>query len=224
MKTIKAAGGIRQATERDALAIAELEAASWPGPLQANDALVRRRFEMGHTMIVAEAGSRLIGAICFVATDNEPLHRDTFPRTFSKFSSIRRSEPPRSLYTYSLCVRPEYRGTKTVNGLLRALIDHGKRSGVRWLVGDGRCPSYAGALIDTPDTVQLDPKFRESIDQWMLSGNMPVVSEITRDPLLRFYHRTLGCQFLHLMPNFLPEDTASGGFRVIFAIDLKIQA
>jgi hypothetical protein len=46
------------------------------------------------------------------------------------------------------------------------------------------------------------------------------VKAITTDPLLRFYRRLLNCEFLHLAPDFLPEDTSSGGYRVIFAKDL----
>ncbi|MER8847010.1 hypothetical protein [Mesorhizobium australicum] len=122
--------------------------------------------------------------------------------------------------TGTIALRPEFRGTDMARRLLSQLIDHGRQVGVRWLVGDGRCPSYAGAQDDFPDKVRPDPAFRQIIDDWHRTGVMPSVKSITKDPLLRFYRRVLHCEFLHLAPNFLPEDLSSGGFRVIFAVDL----
>ena len=126
-----------------------------------------------------------------------------------------------SLYVYNLGVRQDFRGTSVARGLLREMIEFGHRAGARWVVGDGRCPSYAGGQDGTPDKVLADGKFRQTIDDWHRTGKMPATGAIIRDPLLRFYRRLLNCEFLHLAPDFLPADTASGGYRVIFAKDIS---
>lgn len=209
----------RQLVEDDISAMVAMETAAW-GPLGASEAAIRRRLSYGHTMILALVGNLIAGAICFVETSQDPRDTQKFPKTFSTYSSLARSEPAHSLYVYNLGVRPEFRGTDIARQLLSQLTDHGRRADARWLVGDGRCPSYAGAQDDSPDKVRPDPAFRQTIDEWQRTGVMPSIEAITKDPLLRFYRRVLHCEFLHLASDFLPEDLSSGGFRVIFAVDL----
>jgi hypothetical protein len=91
--------------------------------------------------------------------------------------------------------------------------------GARRLVADGRCPSYAGSL-GPPDRVEADDEFRRAIDTWRVSGIKPDDRTLVRDPVLRFYRRLLGCEFLYLIPDFIPQDIASGGHRVIFTAEL----
>lgn len=209
----------RHLAEADIPLMVAMETAAW-GSLGASEETIRRRLLLGHVMIVAMVENAIAGAICFVETSQDPRQTENFPRTFAAYCSLARSEPARSLYVYNLGVRPEFRGTDMARRLLSQLIDHGRQVGVRSLVGDGRCPSYAGAQDDFPDKVRPDPAFRQIIDDWHRTGVMPSVKSITKDPLLRFYRRVLHCEFLHLAPNFLPEDLSSGGFRVIFAVDL----
>ena len=142
------------------------------------------------------------------------------PKNFTEFSSLPRGEPPVSLYTYNLGVRPEYRGTNLARRLMKDMLRYGQEIGARWMVFDGRCPSYAGAQAGAPDKVRANPEFRAALDEWHRTGVKPHDRTINKDPLLRFYHRTLNCRFLHLAPDFLPEDKSSGGYRVIFAVDL----
>ncbi|RWQ36640.1 MAG: GNAT family N-acetyltransferase [Mesorhizobium sp.] len=205
--------------KEDVPRMAEMENAAW-GPLGAGADTIRRRLSLGHTMIAASVDDLVAGAICFVETNQDPHDTAKFPKTFSAYSSMGRSEPALSLYVYNLGVRPEFRGTDIARRLLSELIEHGRRVGARWLVGDGRCPSYAGAQHDTPDKVLPDQRFRATIDDWHRTGVTPPVKSIIRDPLLRFYRRVLNCEFLHLAPGFLPEDASSGGYRVIFAVDV----
>ncbi|WP_206525674.1 GNAT family N-acetyltransferase [Mesorhizobium sp. M7A.F.Ca.CA.004.05.2.1] len=203
----------------DVPGMAAMEAAAW-GRLGASEKTIHHRLSLGHTMILAMVENLVAGAICFVETSQDPHDTGRFPKTFSAYSSLARSRPARSLYVYNLGVRPEFRGTDMARRLLSQMSDYGRQVGARWLVGDGRCPSYAGAQDELPDKVRPDPEFRRTIDDWHRTGVMPSVESITRDPLLRFYNRVLRCEFLHLASDFLPEDMSSGGFRVIFAVDL----
>lgn len=205
--------------ESDIPRMAAMEAASW-GSLGADETTIRQRLSLGHTMIAAVRDTVIAGAVCFVETIQDPRDRATFPATFTAYSSLARSAPPKSLYVYNLGVRPEFRGTPLSRRLLARLVDYGREAGTRWIVGDGRCPSYGGAQQDSPDKVAINAGFRRTIDEWHRTGSMPSVSDLTQDPLLNFYHRLLKCEFLHLAPAFLPEDLSSGGYRVIFAVDL----
>ncbi len=201
-------------------ALAALERAAWPGPLQASEERIAMRLALGHCIFVAAGPDCLVASLCFVPTHAEPFDRDRFPRDFEAFSTLPRSAPVRSCYVYNLCVHPAWRGAPVVRPLMRAGVEHGRGLGARWLVADGRCPSYAGAVDEGPDKVRADPAFRAAIDAWAATGQQPPDEELLRDPLLRFYRRMVECQFLHLMPDFLPEDRGSGGYRVIFASDL----
>ncbi|TIT34435.1 MAG: N-acetyltransferase, partial [Mesorhizobium sp.] len=89
--------------------MAEMENAAW-GPLGAGADTIRRRLSLGHTMIAASIDSLVAGAICFVETNQDPHDTAKFPKTFSAYSSMARSEPALSLYVYNLGVRPEFRG------------------------------------------------------------------------------------------------------------------
>ena len=204
-------------------ALAALDAAAWPPSLQASEELIRRRLALGHTMLVVPAGDQLVAAVCFVATRELPFDAARFPRNFGEFSSLPRTEPVRSIYVYNLCVHPEHRGKNIVQSNLGAAIEFARALGARWLVGDGRCPSYAGTDGKGPEKVRASLEFRAALDEWAAGGKMPPVNVLIHDPVLRFYHRVLGCQFLHLAPNFLTQDTSSGGYRVIFVKDLGEQ-
>ena len=206
--------------EDDVPRMAVMEVAAW-GSLGAEEATIRNRLSLGHTMIAAVHDKVIAGAVCFVETSQDPRDKATFPATFTAYSSLARSLPPKSLYVYNLGVRPEFRGTTLSRRLLARLVDHGRAAGARWIVGDGRCPSYGGAHEGSPDKVAINVGFRSTIAEWHRTGIMPSVSDLTQDPLLNFYHRLLKCEFLHLAPAFLPEDRSSGGYRVIFAVDLR---
>lgn len=199
----------------------ELEAAAWAGPLQASEATIRGRLALGHTMFGAIAGDVLAGTLCFTETSQDPLVRADFPANFDAFASLPRSEPVHALYAYNLCVRPSHRGGNTAIRLLKEMERHGRRLGARWLIGDGRCAAYAGSSGDDPDKVKADPRFRATIDRWNETGTPPPLEEIIRDPLLRLHYRVYNCEFLYVMPDFFPQDAASGGFRVISAKDLR---
>ena len=210
---------IRLADADDERSIARLESAAW-GRLGATESIVRSRLERGHAAVIAFSGAEPVAAACFVATAEEPEGAGEFPETFDAFAGLAASVPVRSLYVYSLGVHPRWRGGAVVRKVIQNVIDEGRRLGAKRLVGDGRCPSFNGAATSEPDTTVIRPLFRRAIQEWHRTGRKPDDEMIILDPVLRFYHRTLGCRFLHLAPNFLPEDHASGGYRVIFAMDL----
>lgn len=212
---------IRPLREEDVPAMVALEEAAWSASLRASEATIRRRLALGHVMTAAEApDGRLAASVCFTPTAEDPFDRARFPKTFAAFSSLPRSEPVRSIYVYNLCVHPDFRGPATVRPLMATTVRSYLHLGARWLVGDGRCAAYAGAQPGAPDKVRADPVFRAAIDRWRQTGEQPPDEVLIREPLLRFHYRQLRCRFLYLMPDFLPEDVSSAGYRVIFVADL----
>ena len=201
-------------------ALADLERASWPTSLQASGDTIRRRLDLGHDCIVAEVQGRLVCAVCYVLTAQNPNDRAAFPTTFAAFSSLPRTAPVVSSYAYSLCVHPDWRGQAAVFRVLDALLSTSREAGARYLIGDGRCPSFNGLAEPGPDRVMANPIFQETIERWHRTGVRPTDDQLIVDPVLRFYKRYLRCRFMHLAPGFIPEDLASGGYRVIFAVDL----
>ncbi|HKY95017.1 MAG TPA: hypothetical protein VJL84_06900 [Kiloniellales bacterium] len=218
--SLKAIAEISPLRFQEIPAMVALEEAAWSEPLRASENTIRRRLELGHVMMVARAkDGRLAASVCFTPTAEEPFDRDSFPANFAQFSSLPRSEPVRSIYVYNLCVDPDFRSLDTVRSVMIATLASARDSGARWIVGDGRCAAYRGSLPGAPDKVKADAKFRAAIESWRRSGRQPPDAELTRDPLLRFHYRQLKCRFLHLMPDFLPEDVSSAGYRVIFVAD-----
>jgi hypothetical protein len=208
--------GVRLLVPGEEALLAELEQAAWPLSLQASAEVIHERVRLGHTFLVMPGEQGLIASACYVYTHENPLDASNFPKTFAKYSSLPCSEPIVSLYVYNLCVHPAYRGQPVVRSLIDAVVGDACRVGANYLVGDGRCPSYNGTNGSAAEKVHCNPRFRQIIEQWHASGEKPPDAELIGDPLLRFYYRVLGCRFLHLMPDFIPEDVASGGYRVIF--------
>lgn len=217
MLLVRTSFPIRQLDENDMPLLMSLEEAAWDEPLRATDSTIRHRLALGHTMFGALDGDQLAGTLCFTETSLDPLIREDFPDNFSVFASLPRTEPVYSLFAYNLCVRPSHRRSNTAIHLLRAMERFGRRLGARWLIGDGRCSAYAGSQ---ENGIEANPEFRAIIDHWHETGVRPPLEDIIRDPLLRLHYRVFSCDFLYVMPDFFPQDLASGGFRVISAKDL----
>jgi hypothetical protein len=50
----------------------------------------------------------------------------------------------------------------------------------------------------------------------MRFGLFPEERKLMLDPALRLFSRLMNCRFIAIVPDFLPADTASGGFRVMY--------
>jgi hypothetical protein len=86
--------------EDDIPRMAAMEVAAW-GSLGAEEATIRNRLSLGHTMIAAVHDTVIAGAVCFVETSQDPRDKATFPATFTAYSSLARSSAK-----VSLCLQP----------------------------------------------------------------------------------------------------------------------
>lgn len=205
----------------DLPAIIALERASWATGLQADARLIEQRFALGHQMVGAWADGHLRAMTSFSYTWFDPRHPETLPRTFVEFSS--RPVPARfnTAFGYNLNVHPAERGGRLVRRLLQAALGHASAAGCAYLVGDGRCPSYNGSHDPPADDVAPNPEFRQAIDEFMRTGVFPEERKLLLDPTLRLFSRLMHCRFIAIIPDFLPADTASGGFQVMYLRDMR---
>jgi len=197
-------------------ALWELEKTSWPSELRASKEIMQQRFDLGHGCWAAVSGNNLVAAGNYVYTDINPLAEASFPKSFTAFFRTPQSGPILTSFVYNLCVRPDWRGSPAVFRVMDALVSQARLAGARYLVGNARCPSFNGSVSEGPERIAMRPAVRAIIEQWHRTGQRPDDRRLGRDPLLKFYKRALACDFTYLMPEFLPGDTASGGYGVIF--------
>lgn len=210
---------VAELTRHDLHAIGLLEKACWPAALQASPDILQSRFDSGHTMIGAWQGNALLGLIAYRHVMFDPDDIEAFPKDFTEFASGPRQQVFNAVYGYNMSIHPAMRGSHLIRDLLSDAIDRVRAEGCRYIVGDGRCPSYNGG-VESGRTVRQSMEFHMAINRYVSGGHFPTVKEFIADPTLRFFYRTMHCRFLWILPNFFPGDLASGGFRVIYCVDL----
>lgn len=199
--------------------ILALENACWPRQLRANRACVQQRFKMQHTMQGVWRAGALLGMAAWRKGWLDIASGEKFPQDFHAFSMEENAEPFNAAFVYNLCMHPDARGKPETKRLIQSVIDQARLSGCKYLVGDGRCPSFNGSEVER---IAARPQFRDALRRQIETFGLafPPPELCCLDPLLNFYHSVLRCDFFRVMPSFMAADTSSGGFRVIFYIIL----
>ena len=195
--------------------IMTLEQASWPAGLQASTETIRKRLQYGHVMLGGRVAGELVAMMSWRYANFSPDDFASFPKTFEAFSTQPSTEPHNAAFVYNLCVHPRFRGSSVVKELFMAGLSRRHTTNCQYLVADGRCSSYHGIECET-ESIKPSPEFRAAVDRYIGGGDFPSLEEFMADPTLRFYRRMLQCEFVWIIPDFMPADTASGGFRVIY--------
>ena len=195
--------------------IMELETKAFEPAMQASEETVLERFSRGHSMIAVADRQRLVGAIAFSRIRFSPHDLSGFPTTFKAYSTQPTADDADTLCLYSLGVEPAGRVVATTRLLVHTALGVGRLDGMVKAVADGPLPSFAGNA-----QVERRPAVGQMLERYMETGEMPAQHDFLQDPVLALYHRLTNCQFLALFPNFLPEDTASGGWRVLLYREL----
>ena len=196
--------------------ILELENICWLPEIRASEATLRARFEMGHISMGMFVNDKLVGLSSFSYTRFSPDDPGGLPATFQEFSTRPKHKNHNTAFVYNLNIHPDHRGDTLTRELIWAGIDRLREDNCIYMLGVGRCPSYNGSQDAGIEGIQASPEFRKTIDNATHTGRLPATRELIVDPVLRFYRRTLGCKFLRVVPEFLPGDTPSGNFGVIF--------
>lgn len=212
------AGDERRATELELVTlgpgdidrIMELESSAFEPSIQATADTVLYRFSLGHHMLGVEERGRLVGAIAYSFIRFSPDNIHPFPKTFKEFSTQPVPPEPNALCLYSLGVDPAARDVTCIRLLVHSAMDKGRDAGMPGGIADGPLPSYAGNA-----QVKPRPEVRRMIERYVETGILPSNEEFAQDPILALYQRITGCRVLALLPDFIPEDTASGGWRAL---------
>lgn len=151
-----------------------------------------------------------MGALAYSYVRFDPQDREGFPRTFKAYSMQPTPADYDTAALYSLGIEPAYRGLACVHVLLDAVTERARRDRCVHGIADGHLPSLVGN-----DQVRPNPAIRAMIDRYAQTSQFPAQEEFLQDPMLALYHVLTQCRFLWLLPNFLPEDQASEGWRVL---------
>lgn len=190
--------------------VMELERDAFDATIQARPETVLRRMEMGHQLLGAEIDDRLVGAIGFSTTTLGPEDFSGIPTTFKEYSTQSVPAGADTVCIYSLGIVPRARSLSCARLLIDSAFDHGRVHGMARVVADGPMPSFAGN-----EQVRPRPEVRAMVERYLATGEFPSRSDFLKDPVLALYARLTGCDFVRLIEGFLPEDEASGGWRVL---------
>jgi GNAT superfamily N-acetyltransferase len=206
----------------DAPRIVDLERRCFIPPLQAKEATICQRFDLGHSMLGVTDQERLIAMIGFCLVEIDPIDKRCYPPTETAFCLQPSSDDPNCLVVYNLEVDPAHRRHALPLYLLEEAMQHAKTLGIRHSIGNARVPTFAGSgSALTQEHFPLLPAVREAVER-LLRDERPTDHEgLLLDPVLNLYHRLTGCDFILALPNYAPDDTASGGHRVIVYRDLQ---
>jgi hypothetical protein len=206
---------IVELSEQDIPEIMTLEKEAFSIEMQASELMYKKRFDLGHILLGLRLNN-LKGIISFSYGMFDPKKPETIPGDFYTWSTQRVPPQFNTAFIYNLGLSPELRGTQAVRELIIKALERAETDGCFQLLGEGPIPSYAG----NTDT-QCIPDIKTALDSFALGGEMPSQSLLFKDPHLALYRRVCPCSVIRIIPNFLPEDVASGGFRAMLFRDLR---
>jgi len=196
--------------------IMALERQAFDPSIQADAEVILYRFGLGHRMLGAEEDGRLVGTIGFSLIRFDRHDMTGFPPTFKAYSTQAVPPEPDTVCIYSLGVEPGSRVLQVAKLLVHSCFDEGFHGGLGQAIADGPLPSYAGN-----SQVKQRPEVRAMVDRYVATGQLPSHEEFLHDPVLALYRRLTECNFIALLPDFIADDEASGGWRVLLWGEFK---
>jgi len=206
--------------------------------IQASPETILKRLARGNVMLGVRWGDTLVGSIGFRYGTFSLDDFQSFPKIFGEFSTP--SEKPatyNAAFVYSVNVDPEHRtlavhtqsASQRPAGIGKTLVVNAVQrmthEGCVYLVGDGRPAFYNGSSDFPQERYDKDEQLRSLLDK-CASGHTLSDDEATSllsYPIFAAYNKSLGggLRVAWVIPNFFPNDTPSGGFRVILYKQLQ---
>lgn len=212
---------VKQLSPADADQVVDLERRSFIPSLQAQRETVLKRFKLGHRMIGACRNGHLIGLACYSYGTLNPADIRTLPKSEKELCLQNVPCEYDTVFLYNLELDPSHRGGSLWRRLVTTALIQARTDRCRHGVANVRVVSYAGGDPRYPqDRGTHKPDVREAIDAYLAGGPFPDETILEQDPLLGLYHRVPGCRFLWIVPNYAPDDLATGGIRIILYFDL----
>lgn len=200
----------------DAERIAALEEQAFAPGLRASADTMRARFALGHRMLGIEEDGELAAMVGYYYGDLAPGDWKSIASSERQLCLAPNQPAGKTLMVYNLEVIPHQRGASFPRRLLRAVLREAKSDGLVHAFGNARMPSYAGSgLAGSHESIAPCPIFRSAVDRYLAGGAFPTRAEFDRDVVLRLYRKLTGCRFLAILPDYAPDDGASGGMRAL---------
>lgn len=202
---------IVELTRHDLSEIIEFERSTFEAGIQADQSLYERRFDLGHIMLGYRA-ERLLAVISFSYGLFDRSRPESLPDNFHAWSTQPVPAAWDTQFIYNLGLARDVRGTAVLRSLVCAALGRGADDGCRQVVAEGPLPSFAGN-----GKVKPNPAVRDclmSIAQGMHADTEVLFS----DPHLALYRKLRHCTIVRVIPDFLPADAASGGFRAMLLV------
>ena len=200
--------------ETDLDRILALECRAFPEGMQATRETYQARFELGHIVLGFEDDA-LKGIISFSYGQFNRENPASIPDNFKTWSMQRVPASYNTVFLYNLGLAPEMRGRGVVRALVHQAFRRAMEDGCTQALAEGPIPSYAGK-----DNLPVNSDIRQSLDAYACGGPEPDSSLLFRDPHLLLYRHMIRCDIVRVIPGFLPEDIASGGFRAMLFRDM----
>ncbi|MDY6778030.1 MAG: GNAT family N-acetyltransferase, partial [Candidatus Nanohaloarchaea archaeon] len=198
------------------------EEASWIPPLQADQETIRNRLERGHIYLGKVEGA-LQGMSSFlqVSVDEKSLleEPERFFDDFHSFYSRDFDEDGNAIFLYNVGVAREHRRQGIGSLLVGAVQQWAEESNADHLILDGRCPSYNGSKAYSQESFERKTVFRKALQSHDPGDPLPAEDVLREDPVIDFYFSNLPCEPLAILPDFLPADPATDGYRVMLITD-----
>lgn len=191
--------------------IMDLEKRAFDPAIRAPIKTVLRRFSLGHISVgYRDTQNILQGAIGFSYGRFDPADTSTIPDTFAAWANQSVPENYNTVFIYSLGISPQARGMALIKTLVSSCMQRAARDGCTQALCDAPIPSYNGS-----SSIPLKKDVRDALDGYAKNGIWPLEERLFRDPHLALYRKLRPCRVARIAPGFLPEDAASGGFRVL---------
>lgn len=214
----------KELSKSDIDQIMEVENNSFEEYLRADEQTILNRLELGHQIIGAYDGGKLVGLVSFSYNHVDPQDLLELPLTAREFSQQPTAENPNCAFVYNLSLLPDYRRENNADEILKTFINKCQNDELPLIVAEGRIPSYNGCDSDIEGRIKKNEALHAAIDESLASNTLPSEQILINDPLLRYYktfvHR-LGLKMtpLRLIPHFSPGDIPSGEMRLLFKIE-----
>ncbi|OGO21137.1 MAG: hypothetical protein A2144_01990 [Chloroflexi bacterium RBG_16_50_9] len=199
-----------------------LEKQIWIPELQASRETILTRLHYGHKLLTTENNGELDGMIgwCYskFSIGDSP---DKFPRRFSDFSTSQACTniDARSAFIYNVGVKAGLRQSGTGSLLLQWAFEKIRDDSIQQVFVDSRLPSYHGSKLDSHENIKQIPEFKEAVDRYFDSHQLPGEREFALDPRVRFYMMNGFTPYL-ILKDFI-QDFPSNNMRVICYLNLE---
>lgn len=202
-----------------------IERSAFIPAIQTTEIAIRRRLNMGHVYLGINEGADLVGTLAFGFSHFFPNFRNFCKKNPSFEAYAERINDPyaNAIFVYSLGIIPRHRNGVGARKLIKRVLEIATNSGMEFLVGDARIPSYNGSDNLPYEQFKKNDELHKAVDEYFRTGILPPRELIEQDPVAGFYLRIFpeGKVLGITDSKFWQGDEPCGGHMVIEYLKLK---